>query len=303
MGCCQSRDRSSDDAPDIVASNNAAAIPHGSSRAAINQPSRSVSNVGSIGGSSITHNARPNQPVRPPTPITSSPEHVSNQPPPWTRRQLEKEREAFFDTRVSGNDEIWKALRLVCEEIRKDNLAEAQGILDALNITCPNGRIARGRGRNRIKGGLYDERGELYDIPSWVLTDPQDIIENDEKDVEAGAAEDGENNVDETGEARPRSEKGKGRAEDIGEVIKLRARLSDRGTDIIVSTGTKQKVADIVRAVQAQIGKKRLRLMYLGKALNERLTLEENGWQQGHVVNAMVFEGDEGILSKKASSK
>ena len=201
---------------------------------------------------------------------------------------------------------------MVCEEVRNRDIAEAQGILDALNITCPNGRMARGRGRNREKGGLYDERGELYDIPSWVLTDPEDIVEDGEKDVDEGVAEDDDDeeedddNVDPATAARRRDEKGKGRAEDLGDTIQLRARLSDRGTDLMISVGTKQKIADVIRIVQSQIGQKRIRLMYLGKTLDERSTLEQSGWKQGNVINAMVFEGEEkDVLSKvaKVSSK
>lgn len=230
---------------------------------------------------------------------------MSSQPPPWTRRQLEREREAFFDTRVSGNDEVWKALRVVCEMLRKGDTAEAQAILDALNITCPNGRVASGRGRLREKGGLYDERGELYDIPAWVLTDPEDIVEDEEKDTEEGAANDDDGDevdtTDSLATTQRRDEKGKGRAEDPGDIVQLRARLSHRGTDILVSAGTKQKVAVIVRNIQDQIGKKRVRLMYLGRTLDERKTLAESGWKSGHVINAMVFEGDESMLSKQTS--
>ena len=242
---------------------------------------------------------RPNQPIRPPTPVGSSPAHVSNQPPPWTRLQLEREREAFFDTRVSGNHEIWKALRLVCDLMRKGDVAEAQGILDAVNVTCPHGRIASGRGRSREKGGVYDERGELYDIPAWVLTDPEDIIEDEEKDATNGAADE-DDDAEAVAAARRRDEKGKGRAEDPGEMLQLRTRLSDRGTDIIVSVGMKQKIATIIQSIQERTGNKRVRLMYLGKTLDERQTLEQSGFKQGNVVNAMVFEGDESMLAKQS---
>lgn len=250
-------------------------------------------------------NSRPNQPIRPPTPLDTSPAHISHQPPPWTRSQLEREREAFFDTRVSGNQEAWKGLRVVSELLRKEDFAEAQGILDALNLTCPNGRIASGRGRDRVKGGVYDERGELYELPTWVLTDPQDVIEDEEKDATDGAADDKDEgaNAEAVAAAKRRDEKGKGRAEDPGEMIQLRARLSDRGTDVTVSVGMKQKIGTIVKSIQEQAGAKRIRLMYLGKAMDERKTLEECGFKQGNVVNAMVFAGDESMLESRKSSK
>lgn len=194
---------------------------------------------------------------------------------------------------------MWEALRAICELVRMDDLAEAQGILDAMNLTCPHGRLASGRGRRREKGGVYDERGQLYDLPAWVVTDPLDVVEAEEKDAVEGAEEDDEDDEDDehsedalAAAARRRDEKGKGRAEDPGEKVLLRARLSDRGTDVVVSVGMKQKISVIVSAIQEQIGQRRIRLMYLGKDLEARSTLEQTGWVQDHVVNALVYEGD-----------
>lgn len=34
---------------------------------------------------------------------------------------------------------------------------------------------------------------------------------------------------------------------------------------------------------------KKIRIAYMGKILQETLTLEEQGWKTGHVVNALVF--------------
>lgn len=181
--------------------------------------------------------------------------------------------------------------------------------MDALNVTCPSGRVASGRGQDRVKGALYDERGERYDIPAWVLTDPADVVEDAvEKDVEAGASiisDDDEEQEDPDARQRRRDEKGKGRQQDLGEIIKVRCRLSDRGSDVVVSgIGTKQRVSVIIRRIQEQIGTKRVRLVYLGKPLDENKTLHEQGWSLGNVLNAYVFEGDESILvAKKEASK
>lgn len=314
QGCCQSRDESPyDDHPppgtqNISSSNATRLHPHNSSSsAAINQQHSSSNLNVSDRGSSILpppETSRPNQPIRAPSPLPTSPSHLPHRPPPWTRSQLSLEREAFFDTRVSGDPEVWKALRVVCEEVRRGELEEAQAILDALNMTCPNGRIVGGRGRRREKGGLYDERGELYDIPAWVVVDPGDVVDDgDEKGVvvdedKSGVGE--EEGKEPAGVSTPRrEEKGKGRAEDPGEIVQLRLRLSDRGTDVVVSIGMKQKISDAVRSVREQIGEKRVRLMYLGRPLDERVSLAESGWVQGHVINAMVFEGEESMLRGK----
>ncbi|RMY77017.1 hypothetical protein D0863_01577 [Hortaea werneckii] len=312
MGCCQSKQPGADDGTAAPA----AARPvqrqqPDSSQAAINQPQHSSQdNVASDGPPS-----RPNKPLRPPTPMAKSPSHLPQAPPPWSRTLLERERASFFDTRVTGRQECWEAVRLVCEMLRQGNVADAQGVLDAANLSVPQGRVAIDKGRHRHRGGVYDERGELYDVPLWVVADPQDVVEDEEaadaekeldgtaSDSDGGAGEEEGDVVAAAGQQR-REEKGKGRAEDIGELLSVRCRLSNLGSDVVVEVGSKQKVTVLVRNIQQQIGPKRLRLVYLGRTLMEGKSLEELGWQQGHVINAMVFEGDEDILqSKDAGSK
>lgn len=185
--------------------------------------------------------------------------------------------------------------------VRNGDVAEAQGIMDALNVTCPTGRIARDRGKHKERGGVFDERGELYDIPAWVVTDPQDVIEDKEKESTNDGAADDEEDDNTGGATRRKDEKGKGRAEDPGETVVLRARLSNTGADVTVTVGTKEKIETIVQQVQQQIGNRRVRLMYLGKTLEERSTLEQSAWKQGHVVNALVYDGDESVLSKRSA--
>ncbi|KAI7372013.1 hypothetical protein BTJ68_10808 [Hortaea werneckii EXF-2000] len=245
--------------------------------------------------------------------MAKSPSHLPQAPPPWSRTMLERERASFFDTRVTGRQECWEAVRLVCEMLRQGNVADAQGVLDAANLSVPQGRVAIDKGRHRHRGGVYDERGELYDVPLWVVADPQDVVEDEEtaeaeKDFDGTASDSdnaaGEEEDDATAGQQRREEKGKGRAEDIGELLSVRCRLSNLGSDVVVEVGSKQKVTVLVRNIQQQIGPKRLRLVYLGRTLMEGKSLEELGWQQGHVINAMVFEGDEDILQpKQAASK
>lgn len=180
--------------------------------------------------------------------------------------------------------------------LQQGNVTEAQGILDAVKLTSPNGRVAIGRGRDRVKGGLYDERGELYELPAWLVTDPADIIEEQEKDdQEAG----GHRKSSETAASR-RDEKGKGRAADVGETIRVRARLSDRGQDLVISIGTREKVAVIVRKLQKQVDAPRIRLVYLGHVLQETKTLESQGYKAGDVVNAFVFVGPEEFVRENS---
>jgi len=194
--------------------------------------------------------------------------------------------------------------------LRQGHVADAQGILDAANLTCPNGSVVSYSRRDRQRAGVYDERGELYDIPAWVVQDPEDIVDEGAEKHAVDGAMDEEDDIDKDAEdmedttlaaqQRSRDEKGKGRAADLGDMMTIRARLSDRATDVAVTIGSKQKVAALIRGVQDHIGAKRVRLMYMGKVLDERRTILEQGWVQGHVVNALVFEGDESMLGSKS---
>ncbi|KAM0723211.1 hypothetical protein Q7P37_001411 [Cladosporium fusiforme] len=279
QGCCVSRQNTSAEnepaAPNPPSSSNNAGLPHDSSRAAINHPSSASSNPASRRASSHSP-VRPNAPIRPPDPVVTSPASSAGKVVPWTRTRLDAEREAFFDTRVTGSADVWNALKLVCECLRRGEVAQAQGILDAVGLNVPDGRVAvgsepRSRGRERRTGGVFDERGVGYDIPGWVVADPEDIVDDEAEKDEA-------------------CEKGKGKAGDVGELVTLRARLSDGRPDVQVQIGMSQTVGAVRSELQERIGPRKIRLVYLGQAWPEAKTLEELGYKEGDIVSAFVFE-------------
>ncbi|KAK5120957.1 hypothetical protein LTR85_005741 [Meristemomyces frigidus] len=293
MGCCQSTNSGPDDAPRPAHPGARIAPPL---NGAVNQP-RQVDGAGSTNG-------RPNKPIRPTSPMPTSPSHNHQLPPPWRRSLLERERTAFFDTRVTGRQEVWDALRVACDLLRHGNVVDAQGVLDAANVTSPLGRIYVDKGKHRRPGGVYDERGEIYDIPKWVVADPQDLVEDqEEKDVEGGASDEEEDlaAAQQTLAAeRRRQDKGKGRAESPGEKLYVKVRFSDGSPDVAFTADAKHPVAASLRQAEHMSGKS-VRLMYLGKSLREDKTLLEQGWQKGHVLNAMVHEVDGAMLGEAAS--
>ena len=180
---------------------------------------------------------------------------------------------------MTGSTEVWNALRLVCECLRRGDVEQAQGIVDAVGLNVPDGKVAvgsepRSRGRTRMTGGVFDERGVGYDIPAWVVADPEDVVE------EAGEGEGGE----------VLGEKGKGKAGDVGEIVTVKARLSDRSLDVVVQMGMGQTGAVVCAEVHKRIGPRKIRLLYLGQVWPETKTLEELGYKEGDVVSAFVFD-------------
>jgi hypothetical protein len=178
---------------------------------------------------------------------------------------------------VTGSAEVWSALRLVCECLRRGDVEQAQGIADAVGLNVPDGKVAvgsepRSRGRTRRTGGVFDERGVGYDIPAWVVADPEDVVE------------------EAAGEGEVLGEKGKGKAGDVGKIVSVKARLSDRSLDVVVKMGMGQTAAVVCAEVHKRIGPRKIRLLYLGQVWSETKTLEELGYKEGDVVSAFVFD-------------
>ena len=137
------------------------------------------------------------------------------------------------------------------ELVRAGEVAEAQGVLDAAGCTCPTGEVWR---------GVFDERGEWYKVPEWVVVEPGGLVDGEsEGECESGSGSESESEEEVKGR---RKEKGKARAiegadgggVDKGPVVKIRARLSDRGTDVVVKIGKEERVGVLVRRVREVAG-------------------------------------------------
>jgi hypothetical protein len=198
---------------------------------------------------------QPNQPLNPrpphhkvqPPPSRAHYDPVSNALPPLTRAALLKERRDFFDTRVTGRQEIWAAVKLVCELVEQDSFDDAQAVLDAAGCTCPSGDLW---GR---KGGVYDEFGEKYVVPAWLVGEPEGVVQEGQEEEEKSSSNDDE---DEEDEEEVSHEKGKGKAILMGEpegqkpTLRVRARLSNTAKDVIVRIRDEDKVRVIVRQIR-----------------------------------------------------
>jgi hypothetical protein len=188
-------------------------------------------------------------------PLNQPPTSNLIQPPPFhsvdpldsrpilSRKTLLKERTAFFDTRVTGREEVWQAVRLVCESIEAGELDQAQALIDAAGCTCPSGDVW---GK---KGGIYDEFGEKYVVPTWIIGVPAGI-------VEGGDDADEIKEVDVSPESgKGKKEKGKGRMivdEDTlseGD-LRVRVRMSHTARDVVVRTSNDDKVGRFLMRVR-----------------------------------------------------
>lgn len=231
------------------------AHPSETSRSALSTPGDSIHQTRSRQGQGRQPSLADhyNLPLQPPKPWKSKSRT-------WTRSQLQRERYEFFETRVTGSKEIWNGLKQVLECLREADIADAQGILDALSVTLPTGKL---------EDGAYDEHGNLYKIPEAVISDPTDVVE-DMNDVDsqtvAGASDidtiaakleaaEGAN-LDERkhDSIQEKAKAAKGKTA-IRDAVKVKCRLSDRGSpecDVTVILGRSEKVALLVTRIEVE---------------------------------------------------
>ncbi|KAI6713447.1 ubiquitin domain-containing protein [Diplocarpon mali] len=232
--------------------------------------------------------------TRHPTMILKIPIWASAPSRTWTRHEIDEERAAFFDTRVSGRPEIWQAIRAALEVIwsggdaddSDGGIATAQVILTAAGITVPSGNLA---------GNLYDSFGALYPLPPEIVSDPTDLVEPSAKaqnDVE-NESEEGREEFDEESLRRRRENKGKGvlRAEDL---INIQVKLSYEGErPLKIAISREDNVRLVNRRIFEESGlasPKRIKLAYMGRILEENKTLGAQAFNEKDVLNAFVLD-------------
>jgi len=162
-------------------------------------------------------------------------------------------------------------------------IAMAQTILDAADITLPTGDLAN---------GAYDAFGAAYGMPEWVVADPENIVE-EEIDIDADKGAEGSEGIDEVEVERRREEKGKAVIA-ASDMLTVRARLSVKGgADVVVNIGKKDSVRLLMKRIvdEAELPpSRRIKIVYLGFLLKENETLFAQGWKEGNIVNALVFD-------------
>lgn len=91
--------------------------------------------------------------------------------------QLKAKRDEFWDTAPAfdGKPEIWAALKAAVDALESKNYQLAQAIIDSANIILPNGLL----------NDCYDELGNRYQIPVYVLAKPSNLSKSRHKNEQS----------------------------------------------------------------------------------------------------------------------
>ncbi|XP_014555359.1 hypothetical protein COCVIDRAFT_27697 [Bipolaris victoriae FI3] len=185
----------------------------------------------------------------------------------WTRARLEKERQDWWDTQVTGSPEIWGAIRLAAQHLQAGELQEAQTMLDVTGCTCPSGLVWR---------GVFDATGVQYKVPEWVVVEPEGVVEEDDDEEEGVGAE-----VEEE--------------EGGDEEVNVRVRMSHDSKDVTVRVHRKESVAKIIEKIKDEAKLDpfaRIRLAYGGRVYHEHESLEAHphwNFDNQFVISGFVF--------------
>ncbi|KAF1941796.1 hypothetical protein EJ02DRAFT_346991 [Clathrospora elynae] len=195
--------------------------------------------------------------------------------PTWTRSRLEKEREDWWDTQVTGLGEIWGAIRLAAQHLQAGELQEAQTMLEVTGCTCPTGLLWR---------GVFDETGVQYKVPEWIVVEPEGVAGEEEDGDATGAG------VKSSGVVEADGGDGKGE-----ETYTMRVRTSHDQKDLLVSVRRKETVGAIVERMKkyAELPPHaKIRLAYGGRIYTDPETLEAHpyfDYANNFVLSALVF--------------
>lgn len=177
---------------------------------------------------------------------------------PLTDGQLRSKRDEFWDTAPAfdGRKEIWDALKAAAYAMETGDRELAQAIVSGASISLPHGTLL----------DCYDELGNRYQLPIYVLCAPTNLIE------EASETDTGEQE-----------------ATTPGEEVLIKFRLST-GKDIKLTVRTTDTVLKVKKLIheEEQIEASRQRWFYGGKLLGDKMRIEEAKIPKGFVVQVVV---------------
>jgi hypothetical protein len=165
--------------------------------------------------------------------------------PASSLKMLRKARAEYFETRVTGREEMWTVVQTVCGLVEAGSLLDAQAILEAAGGSCPTG-ILWGS-----KGGCYDDRGERYIVPTWCVGQPESIKIGQNDDVSSDEVEKGVSRGNSMSEdvvgSYSREAKGKGKVVPEqgaikGKEIRVKVRYSHTARDDTFVIGDQDKL-------------------------------------------------------------
>eukprot|EP00730_Choanoeca_flexa_P019358 TRINITY_DN9448_c0_g1_i1.p2 TRINITY_DN9448_c0_g1~~TRINITY_DN9448_c0_g1_i1.p2 ORF type:complete len:247 (+),score=61.79 TRINITY_DN9448_c0_g1_i1:1254-1994(+) len=203
---------------------------------------------------------------------------------PKTREEILRQQREFWDTTpmLEGRQEIWNALRAAANS---DDHDFAQTILASAGVRLPDGTL-------RV---AYDELGNIYRLPMYCICMPDNVL-----GLSVACADQPMDNPSEapssptTTPAHPAAGQASasgGIPARQGDVQPLKIRVSN-GRNLTLEDAGQD---DTIRRIRALVAKEvnldpnRLLMMFVGKALADKVTLSTLGIRKNEVLQVMLL--------------
>lgn len=190
--------------------------------------------------------------------------------------ELEAKRDEFWDTAPAfgGRVEIWNALKAICNAIdTNQNYELAQAIVDSVQIIIPNGTLT----------DCYDELGNHYQLPNYVITKPINLRKTTSKTLQNNDSLATVKNENDASNAEIGVEK-----PDIQLKFRLSTSLNNNDLKIVVKQN--ETIEDIKKRIYElkQIEPLRQRMYFGGKFLNDRIVVRDLKLEKNFVIQVIV---------------
>jgi hypothetical protein len=196
--------------------------------------------------------------------------------------ELEAKRDEFWDTAPAfgGRVEIWNALKAICNAIdTNQNYELAQVIVDSVQIIIPNGSLT----------DCYDELGNHYQLPNYVITKPTNLKKTTSKTVPKQC----DNKIETTTVDAATVDATTLNKPDLQ--LKFRLSNSQNNSDLKLIVGQNQTIEDVKKKINElkQIEPKRQRMYFGGKILNDKLFVKDLKLDKNFVIQVIIRDEDQ----------
>lgn len=188
--------------------------------------------------------------------------------------ELTNQRTEYWATRTEGNSHMWNAIQSAADAVLLDDLALANAILEASEITTPNGLLEV----------LYDDRGYQYKVPLYCIANPIELVQP--INANTASADHSNKNISPTGSNRT------GIIVDSTPPITIRIRINPGDINMKVQASPNCTVNDLKSIISSNseqpCEEDRQRIIFLGRELKNAQKLADVGFEENKVVQVFL---------------
>mmetsp|Transcript_95 Transcript_95/g.139 ORF Transcript_95/g.139 Transcript_95/m.139 type:complete len:247 (+) Transcript_95:163-903(+) len=189
---------------------------------------------------------------------------------PITLAELTNQRTEYWATRTEGNSHMWNAIQSAADAVLLDDLTLANAILEASEITTPNGLLEV----------LYDNRGYQYKVPIYCIANPVELVQSN------ASAELAYKNISPNGSTKM------GIIVDNTPPITIRIRINPGDLNMKVQASPNCTINDLKSIIsnnsEQPCEEDRQRIIFMGRELKNAQKISDVGFEENKVVQVFL---------------